>query len=300
MKVNDILKENSKDDSKDHLYQAIIDGYYFQNYLKPIYDRYLKNEKSSDSNSIETALHNENLMKELSKHYILHGMFDKEYSNKVLTFKYRKQPKDTLKFIHNYVNELSKEKLGEAVRSLLFLTKELSEATEYGSFYAFFPIDECEFYYNPNISDFTITFDAQNLFKFHEFYDEPIKKSDKTMPFRKQIMEYILENDDITLSKDSVEKVKKYIYSIYQDFGLDENYADYIARYVEKRIEYFRDKVINYIGFIKKTDSIASIPEEGEVMAKPNRFILLPTIGSEDDVFVPLGKYYFENYIKEQ
>ncbi|ASV44231.1 hypothetical protein PBI_SCTP2_216 [Salicola phage SCTP-2] len=213
MKINDILIENNNEDNINDIFKTIIEGDYFQTYLKPIYDK----ELSSDNliKKLKSLSFNDNL----TDHLFYHGsQKPEEYTNKILTFRYRQMPKDSMVLFHNHINKESKQLLGEPIRNLFYITNSIHNAAEYGEPYIFFPIDHAKFFYNKNINDLTVDLNlSSNTLNYPDWIKAIFKYSNEhenketrrlLIDFINDIRFYIEQNTD-DFSDESLKNIYK-------------------------------------------------------------------------------------------
>lgn len=105
------------------------------------------------------------------------------YRSDFLVKKWREEsrrPKSTPKFVHDYLNKRFKDKFGWNVRNGISATSKLMQASFYGVVYIFFPVNDFEYVYAPNIGDLYAHlpgsiggFDKENNYfeKYKDIYD---------------------------------------------------------------------------------------------------------------------------------
>lgn len=101
--------------------------------------------------------------------YFYHG--SEEMSNEIhsLKFRFRSEPKDSVKIIHDAFNEASTKKFGIPIRNLLFASVDTEQAENYGDVFAIIPKGEnFRFFTNPNYRDVTdqLNLSPYSFFKF--------------------------------------------------------------------------------------------------------------------------------------
>ncbi|ASV44230.1 hypothetical protein PBI_SCTP2_215 [Salicola phage SCTP-2] len=84
---------------------------------------------------------------------------------------------------------------------------------------------------------------------------------------------------------------------------LKKKYIEGAFNHIKSIFENKRELLNDYLEDVDTTKNMANIPDDVEVMAKTNRFVLLAMenrIEEPTDLFFELGKYYLEHYIKDQ
>lgn len=138
------------EDSREDLFERIMSSKYYQINFRPI----LQNTKDKELDDTWDTVR-------FSRSMLLHGTSGegiKEYS-----FRYRSGSRDTNPYTHDLVNKLSKEKLGESIRNLMFVSTSESVASGYGTVTVVIPYNDYKVFYNPRVNDFTIDMYAASV-----------------------------------------------------------------------------------------------------------------------------------------
>lgn len=166
MKIKHLLE-----DKKD--FTTILENPFFKKYIVPQITSNVYNgaEYFSIKSQNERSLrHNRSLMFTLStdvfkhlKNVLLHGSDKGGYkTGETYKLTHRSGPRDSSQTYHNVVNELSEDKFGEYIRSLIFVTRSINIASDYSSsyqdIYVLLPLDTPTFYYSEKYEDFFVDF----------------------------------------------------------------------------------------------------------------------------------------------
>ncbi|ASV44228.1 hypothetical protein PBI_SCTP2_213 [Salicola phage SCTP-2] len=296
MKVNDILKE----DNLKEKYEFIFNTQFFQQNYKPLIEKYLKGLSTTDTSSKEYDNKLGKLLDELNQNNLFHGR-EKVYNNPVINeFKYRRSPKDTQPFIHNYVNSIAKDEIGEPVRSLLFSYKNKHRVLEYGEPYYIIPVGNTTYYYNPYIRDFAAQYSISDVIDVEHIINE-IRQT--MLKSNKNINSDFFKNEFLLTLRGDIYKLIDYInrYSleekkiktvIKKHITNDEDIIDIIYSSFMFVINDYLKMFNEYIENIEITDDISNIPRDKEIMIKTEQFVLIPQFRIDKII-----NYYWKVYI---
>lgn len=104
--------------------------------------------------------------------YLYHGSNYFPAEEVIVKQKFRTEPRDTVKLVHNFVNDLSMEKLGIPIRNLLFTSTCKHRISDYGDEkFMVFPLsDDYKLFYNEVVDDFTEYYGlGYNATRLHDF-----------------------------------------------------------------------------------------------------------------------------------
>lgn len=171
----------------------------------------------------------------------------------------RTKARDTSNFIHNMVNELSKEELGVEIRNKMFLTQSHSAAKQYGSgVYVVIPLGNYQLYYSNKIDDFysseilnekTVT----EIFAY-TYIDDLIESSTGDIekhlsryfdnPQIEEILEDLLDKNEIPLDTGDILMTESYLSTIYNVYEQGDDLSKYFRFIHEGLVNMIRDKSI--------------------------------------------------------
>jgi len=166
MKIKHLFEEENE--SLDSLYDQIINSEFFEINLKDWFE-------SLDLSDIESSW--EIVKNDIPMLY--HG--GKLKSGEVNNIVYRQKPMDTPNVIHNTINDISNDKLGAQIRSMVFATLSPSQASEYGEVFRVFPLSsDYELYYSTLVDDMYVSSKIFNSVKYRNNISSMLKDFSKT------------------------------------------------------------------------------------------------------------------------
>lgn len=177
-----------------------------------------ENSEAIDHNIIEMIAKSEYFKNEYADKLYSYNKYDLEYERLLFDFTnlYRgsddyenpvniikpyttgRNPSNTNIIIHDFVNMISKERLGLPIRNLIFSNKDYDISDDYGAVYVLFPLDGYKLYYHKGVVDFTAHYNADTIAVYSLtldfFYDNSntydLAIADKVLDHIYQLEEY--------------------------------------------------------------------------------------------------------------
>lgn len=199
----------------------------------------------------------------------LYHSSDKKHEDGIVQFRFREKPRDTLKVIHEIVNEVSNERFTLPIRNLFFTYKDASKTESYGdNTYRIYPLgDNYKLFYHPSISDFT-DHATDFLYKrdFIYEYANPIFDNDYL-----EILLSVVYYRSIRIAKD-VDDVKRIMTERFKR----EDYYDKLKPYIDEIYNLYINEIYNfaknYINEIIVTDNTDDISYQEIMVYSPDGF----------------------------
>lgn len=304
MKIKHILKE-------DIDYESIVNNKYFRQHIMPNINKDMEQgidnfkelrdnntERHKDRRLIFTLA--EEVFRE-SKNIIFHGSPHGHYeTGKRYELTHRSGPRDSKEIVHNAVNDVAEDLLGENIRNLMFITKKIQTASDYADkyseIYIVLPIDKPTFYFSEVYEDFFVDYvhegDALN-----ELNDNVKNTLSFLVSDHESEIKSIVADSDI----DTWEFFKIVEYSIKQQTQSDQRFIlKYVRsfKFLENSIDKLVEQISDYLLFMLKKKDLTISSSQVDTLDKIVKEILSNYIKNMETAIMQFAKDYVKTVKK--
>jgi len=203
------------------------------------------------------------------------------------------------------VNELSHDKFDTNIRNLIFTSKSLAIASEYGhsydKIYITVPTSSYDLYYSTVYEDFYVDFLNQNDVVRTELQDHEdtfkailtIRKIKEAKAILKKYIDIDTEDDKDGFLDEVIDTITTYAHKEFKNVVLDHMYRTNILDEMDNRIVEYAETVESYLMFILKGKRI-SMPSRLE---DEFRHIIWEVANEVVEHFIRRLKYHANNYV---
>lgn len=210
-------------------------------------------------------------------------------------FKLRTKPKDTNRFLHDAINELSTDQFGIPIRNLLFAYIDKRLGSIYGNVFVIIPKGDFKVYFHPDINDMTIDLDMNHkksvLNDIIELALTDLENDELVNYLTKDEIDRWFHHVEHFIERKTVHHINAVIDDLLSTAEIPKDQYDTFDSYLKQKVEQYQPIVYmklaeQYISDVKEIthENELNYNEEPELMIyAPNGFYAIPLEDYEDE-----------------